>query len=47
MSTPLIIISTLIYLGVAIDQFMKGSTGPAIMFVGYTIGNLGILLTVR
>jgi hypothetical protein len=47
MSTPLIIISTLIYLGVAVDQFMKGAMGPGIMFVGYTVGNLGILLTVR
>jgi len=47
MSTPLIIISTLIYLGVSVDQFMKGAVGPAIMFLGYTIGNCGILLTVR
>ena len=47
MSTPLILLSTLIYLGVAIDQFFKGSVGPAIMFLGYTIGNVGILLTVR
>jgi hypothetical protein len=47
MSTPLIIISTLIYLGVALDQFMKGQTGPAVMFLGYTIGNCGILLSVR
>lgn len=47
MSTPLIIISTLIYVGVAIDQLLKGSVGPAVMFLGYTIGNLGILLTVR
>ena len=47
MSTPLIIISTLIYLGVAIDQYFKSNAGPAIMFLGYTIGNCGILLTVR
>jgi len=47
MSTPLILISTLIYLGVAIDQFSKGSVGPAVMFLGYTIGNVGILFTVR
>jgi hypothetical protein len=47
MSTPLIIISTLIYLGVAVDQYMKGAVGPAVMFLGYTIGNYGILLTVR
>jgi hypothetical protein len=47
MSTPLIIISTLIYLGVAVDQFMKGAIGPGIMFLGYTVGKCGILLTVR
>jgi hypothetical protein len=47
MSTPLIIVSTLIYFGVAVDQLMKGSMGTGIMFVGYTIGNLGILMMVR
>ena len=47
MSTPLIIISTLIYLGVALDQFIKGNIGPAVMFLGYTVGNCGILLSVR
>lgn len=47
MSTPLIVVSTLIYLGVAIDQLMKGSVGTGVLFVGYTIANIGILMVVR
>ena len=35
------------YLAIAIDQWYKGATGQAIMFLGYAIGNLGILLVVK
>lgn len=37
----------LVYLIVAVDQFLKGGTGQAIMFLGYAIGNGGILLVVK
>ena len=43
MSTPLIVIVTLIYAGVAIDQAVHGSWGGAVMFFGYAVANLGVL----
>lgn len=48
MSTPLVIIVTLIYAGVAFDQmFMKSNINVAVMFTGYAIANLGILGVVK
>jgi len=47
MSTPLVIIVTLIYLGVALDQFIKGSYSVGTMFSGYALANLGILGVVK
>lgn len=43
MSLPLLIIVTLIYLGVTIDQAARGNMGTALMFAGYTIANLGVM----
>jgi hypothetical protein len=37
----------LVYFIVAIDQFMKGGVGTGIMFVGYAIGNVGIVLVAK
>lgn len=47
MSQFLIVITGLIYLGVAIDQYFKGGIGQAVMFFGYAIGNVGIYLTAK
>lgn len=47
MSTWLVALIGLVYLGVALDQLFKGATGPAIMFLGYAIGNAGILWVVK
>jgi hypothetical protein len=47
MSSWLVVVTGTIYLICAIDQFKKGSTGTGIMFLGYAIGNVGILLTVK
>lgn len=47
MSTTLVALIGLVYLGVAIDQLLKGAVGPAIMFLGYAIGNAGILMVVK
>ena len=47
MSSWLVVLTGTIYLIVAIDQFRKGSVGTGIMFLGYAIGNVGILLTVK
>ena len=37
----------LVYFIVAIDQFMKGGIGTGIMFVGYAIGNVGLILVAK
>lgn len=47
MSTTLVALIGLVYLGVAIDQLLKGAVGPAIMFLGYAIGNAGLLMVVK
>ena len=47
MSSWLVVVTGIIYFVVAIDQFRKGSVGTGIMFLGYSIGNVGILLTVK
>jgi hypothetical protein len=47
MSSWLVGLMGLVYLGVAIEQFMKGGYGQGIMFTGYAIGNVGILLVVK
>jgi len=37
----------LVYFIVAIDQFMKGGVGTGIMFIGYAIGNVGLILVAK
>jgi len=44
MSSTLIAIIGVIYLGVCIDLFLKGSVGLSIAFLGYAIGNVGLCL---
>jgi hypothetical protein len=46
-STWLIAAMGLVYFIVAIDQFMKGGVGTGIMFVGYAIGNVGLILVAK
>jgi hypothetical protein len=43
MSAPLIGIVTLIYLGVAISEWTSGRRGMAIVFVGYSVANIGLI----
>lgn len=47
MSSWLVVITGLIYAGCAVDQLKKGAVGESIMFLGYAIGNIGILLVVK
>lgn len=47
MSTWLVAAMGLVYLYVAIEQFFKGSMGTGIMFLGYAIGNIGLILQVK
>jgi hypothetical protein len=44
MSSTLIAIIGVVYLGVCIDLFFKGSTGLSIAFLGYAIGNVGMCM---
>jgi hypothetical protein len=37
----------LVYFIVAIDQFMKGGIGTGIMFIGYAVGNVGLVLVAK
>tara|TARA_R110000868_G_scaffold129813_2_gene339010 strand:+ start:78 stop:221 length:144 start_codon:yes stop_codon:yes gene_type:complete len=46
-STWLIAAMGFVYFIVAIDQFMKGGVGTGIMFVGYAIGNVGLILVAK
>ena len=47
MSQWLVVLTGCIYLAVAVEQYLKGSLGTAIMFAGYAIGNVGIYLQVK
>jgi len=47
MSTWLIAGMGLVYLYVGIEQFFKGSVGTGIMFMGYAIGNAGLVLVAK
>jgi hypothetical protein len=43
-STWLIGIIGVVYFMVAIDQFIKGGVGTGIMFLGYALGNVGLVI---
>lgn len=47
MSGPLIAITGLIYLYVAVDQFRRANTGMAIAYLGYAFSNVGLYLLAR
>lgn len=47
MSQPLIILTGLIYGFIAVDQYIKGGAGQAIMFAGYALANWGIYLQAK
>ena len=43
MSELLLLIVTLIYAGISISEFINGHGAMSIVFVGYTIANLGLM----
>lgn len=43
MANWLVVLVTVAYFGTTVDLFMKGQTGFAIMFFGYSIANVGLL----
>lgn len=47
MSGWLVGLMGLVYLYVALEQSFKGAWPTAIMFYGYALGNVGLVLTVR
>lgn len=47
MSWKLIVVTSLIYTWVAIEQYMKGNIGFSMMYFGYVIANLGTILALR
>jgi hypothetical protein len=44
MSNVLLAITGLIYVGVAIDFFLKGNMGMALSFFAYSLANVGFIL---
>lgn len=47
MSTWLIAGMGIVYFVVAIDQFIKGGVGTGIMFLGYAMGNVGLVMVAK
>lgn len=45
MSSWLLAITGLIYLGVAVDYFLNKNMGMALAFVAYALANLGFILS--
>lgn len=43
MSTWLVSAVTVAYLGVALDQFLKGAPWVALIWTGYAIANVGMI----
>jgi hypothetical protein len=44
MSAPLIAFVGLVYLGVAVSEWHGGRPGMALVFVGYALANVGLVL---
>lgn len=44
MSTPLIIVVTLIYMGVSVSELLASRYGTALMFFAYALANIGIIM---
>lgn len=47
MSSWLIGVIGVVYFAVAVDQFLKGGVGQGIMFMGYAIGNIGLVIIAK
>ena len=47
MSSWLVALMGVVYFVVACDQFIKGGVGTGIMFLGYALGNVGLVLQVK
>ena len=47
MSTPLIVLVTFCYLGVAASEALKKNYGMAIVFGGYSVANIGLIMGIK
>ena len=47
MSTWLVVLVTFIYAYVSIEQYVKGDLSLAIVYLGYTVANLGLIMVVK
>ena len=47
MSTGLVILVSIIYLYVCVEQYFSGNTPMAIVYFGYTVANIGLILTLK
>jgi hypothetical protein len=47
MSTWLIAAMGVVYFVVAMDKFVKGGVGTGIMFLGYALGNVGLVMVAK
>jgi hypothetical protein len=47
MSAPLLWLVTAIYAVVAIDLFLKGNPGMALAYIGYSVGNIGLIMAIK
>ena len=47
MSSWLVAAMGCVYFYISLEQFYKGSMGTGIMFLGYAIGNVGLILQVK
>lgn len=46
MSGWLVALVGVIYLAVCVDQYRQGNTGTAVMFFGYALANVGVIMQV-
>lgn len=46
MSGWLIIVTTVIYAGIAVEQLVKGNIPMAVVYAGYAFANVGLYLAV-
>ncbi len=47
MSAGLLVLTGAIYLGVAVDQYLKGANGMVVVYLGYVIANAGFAWSLR
>jgi len=47
MSFPLLSVVTLIYMGISISLWIEGNKGMSLCFLGYTVANIGLLMTMK